>query len=563
MIRRLRRPGGLSLFALLALLSLVPLAPAAGAGRSVRFDGRVVQAPAGWPVFRLGEHPRMCVRLDRRVVYLGTPSGAAALPGRGDWPAAGDPRRTRGCRRLGVARPAPAGHGLSRRRRLHRARLRRLHRPLLALDGRLGGLALPRRRRLHRRHQPRLLAAEPDRELGRGPDRSRLAPDPDLRRPAGADQRLLQLRQAELQPGDRAGRRRRRSTRSKKRAQWRWGPAARSTSTWSPTARPRARPPRRSPSSRPGPKSCTRSATSPASTAAAPRGSRTSPARSAPATSCPTTSGSPTGTASRHRRPGRSRPAPGRPHRRIHQYRGGHNESYGGVTINIDNNYVDGATVGSATLVVGDNPVGYLDLARRARPGQVRVRGWAFDPNAPTEPLAIRALGRRQGRDRRAPQATSSAPSPPARAATSPPSTRKPGPQPRLRPQPADGEVRAASAVCAYALNIAPGEDRLLGCKGATIPVALRLSHLQARRQRGAGPGRLPLARRHRVPRADRAPLPLPGRRAARRGGPRGPRPVSRVVGRARLPPHRRRRPDLPGPAQRRRPRAAAPARAG
>ena len=34
-------------------------------------------------------------------------------------------------------------------------------------------------------------------------------------------------------------------------------------------------------------------------------------------------------------------------HQRIHQYRGGHDERYGGVTINIDNNYVDGATVGN------------------------------------------------------------------------------------------------------------------------------------------------------------------------------------------------------------------------
>lgn len=31
-------------------------------------------------------------------------------------------------------------------------------------------------------------------------------------------------------------------------------------------------------------------------------------------------------------------------HQRIHQYRGGHNETYGGVTINIDNDAVDGAT---------------------------------------------------------------------------------------------------------------------------------------------------------------------------------------------------------------------------
>jgi hypothetical protein len=31
-------------------------------------------------------------------------------------------------------------------------------------------------------------------------------------------------------------------------------------------------------------------------------------------------------------------------HQRLHQYRGGHNETYGGVTINVDNNYLDGAT---------------------------------------------------------------------------------------------------------------------------------------------------------------------------------------------------------------------------
>lgn len=35
-------------------------------------------------------------------------------------------------------------------------------------------------------------------------------------------------------------------------------------------------------------------------------------------------------------------------HQRIHQYRGGHNETYGLVTINIDNDYVDGVTVGKS-----------------------------------------------------------------------------------------------------------------------------------------------------------------------------------------------------------------------
>jgi hypothetical protein len=35
-------------------------------------------------------------------------------------------------------------------------------------------------------------------------------------------------------------------------------------------------------------------------------------------------------------------------HQRIHQYKGGHKETWGGVTINIDNNYVDGPVVGGS-----------------------------------------------------------------------------------------------------------------------------------------------------------------------------------------------------------------------
>ncbi|MEA2461824.1 MAG: hypothetical protein QOH90_2001, partial [Actinomycetota bacterium] len=36
-------------------------------------------------------------------------------------------------------------------------------------------------------------------------------------------------------------------------------------------------------------------------------------------------------------------------HQRLHQYHGSHNETYGGVTINIDNDYLDGPVVGAAT----------------------------------------------------------------------------------------------------------------------------------------------------------------------------------------------------------------------
>ncbi|HEX6602543.1 MAG TPA: glycoside hydrolase domain-containing protein [Solirubrobacterales bacterium] len=164
-------------------------------------------------------------------------------------------------------------------------------------------------------------------------------------------------------------------------------------------------------------------------------------------------------------------------HQRIHQYRGGHNETYGGITINIDNNYVDGPTVGVGTLVSGDNPVGYLDLANSPAPGQVRVRGWAFDPNLPTAPLAIRlVVGGKAGT---------------AGAAThelGPVATRSrrdvalefPEAGPRHGFDLSLPVVKSGrQQVCAYALDLDPGEDRLLGCKAATIPVALRLSNVK------------------------------------------------------------------------------------
>lgn len=164
-------------------------------------------------------------------------------------------------------------------------------------------------------------------------------------------------------------------------------------------------------------------------------------------------------------------------HQRIHQYRGGHDESYGGVTINIDNNYVDGGTVGTAASpTTNEDPVGALDLVGSPTPGQVRVKGWAFDLNLPTEPLAIRAyVGGRPGAPSAvaydlgvASQARSDVGAKFRRAGathgfdlTFP--TVKSGPQP----------------VCVYALNTGGGTDRLLGCKSTTVPVAVTLSVLK------------------------------------------------------------------------------------
>ena len=219
-------------------------------------------------------------------------------------------------------------------------------------------------------------------------------------------------------------------------------------------------------------------------------------------------------------------------HQRIHQYRGGHNETYGGVTINIDNDSVDGATVGEASLPPApeENPIGALDLAAAAGPGQVRIKGWAFDGNAPSEPLAIRlVVGGREGEAEVATYDLGQIASLPRR------DVRQRYPEAGGRhgfdfslPTVKSGRQR----VCAYALDVDPGEDTLLGCKGVTIPVAIQLSDLRAGRNRvqlrltcgwpegTECPGQIVLRARFRVP--------VPHRRS----GPRS-RPVTRVIGRA------------------------------
>jgi hypothetical protein len=219
-------------------------------------------------------------------------------------------------------------------------------------------------------------------------------------------------------------------------------------------------------------------------------------------------------------------------HQRIHQYRGGHNETYGGVAINIDNNSVDAATVGEATLPPApeENPVGALDLAAVAGPGQVRIKGWAFDADAPTDPLAIRlVVGGREG-------------DPEVATYELGPIANLPRRDVRLQFPEAGGRhgfdlavptVKSGrQRVCAYALDVDPGVDTLLGCRGVTIPVAIQLSDLKAGRNRvqlrltcgwptgTECPGQIVLRARFRIP-------------VAHRG--RGPRtrPVTRVIGRA------------------------------
>jgi Rv2525c-like, glycoside hydrolase-like domain len=50
------------------------------ASKTVVYDGYEFQVPAGWPVYRLDQHPRTCVRYDVNAVYLGTPGANMDCP---------------------------------------------------------------------------------------------------------------------------------------------------------------------------------------------------------------------------------------------------------------------------------------------------------------------------------------------------------------------------------------------------------------------------------------------------------------------------------------------------
>src|SRR5207302_5172762 len=56
-------------------------------------------------------------------------------------------------------------------------------------------------------------------------------------------------------------------------------------------------------------------------------------------------------------------------HQRIHQYRGGHKETWGGVTINVDDDYLDGAVAG----VSAPSPIGGQGSAGSAVSNDGRV----------------------------------------------------------------------------------------------------------------------------------------------------------------------------------------------
>jgi hypothetical protein len=62
------------------VLSVVPPASARGATRTLHYRGYALRAPASWPVFDLARSPSTCVRFDRHAVYLGSPGARQSCP---------------------------------------------------------------------------------------------------------------------------------------------------------------------------------------------------------------------------------------------------------------------------------------------------------------------------------------------------------------------------------------------------------------------------------------------------------------------------------------------------
>jgi hypothetical protein len=162
---------------------------------------------------------------------------------------------------------------------------------------------------------------------------------------------------------------------------------------------------------------------------------------------------------------------------RIHQYAGGHDETYGGVTINIDNDYVEGATGGAGP---GAEPKGRLDSVSASQPGQVTISGWAFDPSVPTQPLAIRAYvggGANGGgtpyelgpiaAQERSDVALAHRTAGPAHGFDA------------TFPVASSGRQR----ICVYALGVSEGSARALGCRTVGIRVPISISAVKATRR--------------------------------------------------------------------------------
>ena len=140
------------------------------------------------------------------------------------------------------------------------------------------------------------------------------------------------------------------------------------------------------------------------------------------------------------------------PNRRIHQYRGqgGHSETYGGVPIIIDNDYLD-------TYPHVGSPFGMID-ALTTSPGKVSAAGWAIDPDTSAAIIVQMYI---DGRANALTWANLSRPDVGAAYPWDGPNhgynltmVTTPGPH----------------TVCLYGINTGPGASTQLGCRAVTVP---------------------------------------------------------------------------------------------
>ncbi len=459
----------------LCLLTLAMLLPATAGAKTVPFHGERVAVPAGWPVYRLAEHPRLCVRLDRRAVYLGTPGPQQRCPA-----------SAIGRRRAILV--DPGAQARATRAKAHASRVRPAHISAASEYTGLGfdACTAPSRRSMS------AWASSPYRAIGvyvGGLNRG--CAQPNLTASWVAEQTAAGWNLIPTYVGLQAP-----------------------TSSCSSCAKLSTS---ASAASSQGIEAAN-DAVEAAGIAGIGEGSpiyfdmesytRTASASNATLTflAAWTTrlhalgydsgvySSSASGIADLASKLGGSYPQPddiwianwnGRAntsdpyvpasawsdHQRIHQYRGGHDETYGGVTINIDNNYVEGATAGGNSS--SNDPRGHFDSVSSPAPGQVQILGWAFDPNAPQKPVSIRAYvggevdeGGASGYEL-GPVAIGER----ADLLLSYPRAGTAHGFDVSFPVVGSGRQR----LCVYALNIGPGADELLGCRTVGVPVPMTL----------------------------------------------------------------------------------------
>jgi hypothetical protein len=80
MSTRFRRSSIPLLCALAALAAGAETASAANAQRQLHYRGQTIEVPASWPVYRMAAEPTRCIRFDRKAVYLGRPSSKQRCP---------------------------------------------------------------------------------------------------------------------------------------------------------------------------------------------------------------------------------------------------------------------------------------------------------------------------------------------------------------------------------------------------------------------------------------------------------------------------------------------------